>query len=107
MTAINVTDVATFCVYKQVDIHTLGRQVSPAHTEFTRLVAEHGVLGLAALGLLVLHGWRVVWRVKSPRWRAFVAAMVAFSLLYMVVNAMRLVLPAFSFSLAFASPKHE
>lgn len=82
-------------------------RAASAHTEFTRLVAEHGALGLAALGLLMVFGWQAVWRVKSPRWRAFVAAMVTFSLLYMVANAMRLVLPAFCFGLAFASPKDE
>ena len=78
-----------------------------AHTELTRLVAEHGLLGLAALGMLCVSGWQALRRTKSLRWKAVVASMLAFALLYMAGNAMRLVLPSFAFGLAFASFRDE
>lgn len=77
------------------------------HTELTRLLAEHGMLGVLAIGMLSFSGWHAFSRAKSLRWKGFIAAMLTFTLLYMLSNAMRLVLPAFAFGLAFATFKHE
>ncbi len=71
-----------------------------AHTEFSRLLAEHGLLGLSALLALLLMGLRVPWRTGSTTGRALATMFLGWSFLYMAVNAMRLVAPAFVFGLA-------
>jgi O-antigen ligase len=79
-----------------------GAERLAAHTEYTRLLAEHGLLGAAALVMLVLmarRGWKRA-RGKVPR--ALVTALLAWSLLYMLVNGMRLAAPGFMFALAMA-----
>jgi O-antigen ligase len=70
-----------------------------AHTEFSRLLAEHGVFGLLAMVLLG------VCAVKNIRRRTGGSAvlrvtMMSWSILFMLVDAMRLVAPAFAFGLA-------
>ena len=71
-----------------------------AHTEFTRLLAEHGIFGVGALGLLLLMGVQAMWRARTVRAKALVASMLCFSFLFMVGSGMRLVLPALTFGLA-------
>lgn len=73
-----------------------------AHTEFTRLLAEHGLLGMIALILLACMGLVSIFRNRIPPGRAMAASLVAWSFLFMVVNAMRLVMPSFLFGLASA-----
>lgn len=74
----------------------------PAHTEFTRVLGEHGVLG--GIGLLLLFGLAVT-RYQGARGhkaRAFAVAMLLFAFGYMGANAMRLALPGILFGMAFA-----
>lgn len=71
-----------------------------AHTEFTRLVAEHGALGLIALILLIALGWRTARLARTLKSRAFVLAMLTWFTLFLLVNAMRIVAPMFLFGLA-------
>jgi len=73
-----------------------------AHTELTRLLAEHGLFGLIALLLLITMGWKNFQRERSMQGRAIVAGMVVWSLVYMLGNAMRTVAPSFNFGLSFA-----
>jgi hypothetical protein len=71
-----------------------------AHTEYTRLLADHGLLGLAALVVLM---WCVYRGFRQPRTTygmAFCWAMTTFGLLFLVVSATRLALPALAFGLA-------
>lgn len=72
-----------------------------AHTEFSRLFAEHGLLGFASLALLLITGVKVVFESRGGRPRSVKASGVAWSLLYMLTAAMRLAAPAFLFGLAF------
>lgn len=76
-----------------------------AHTEFSRLLAEHGVPGMLAMGVLFVLGWQSVMRKRSRADRAFAATMCTFVLLYLMANAMRLVLPSFAFGMACLSLK--
>ncbi|MFN2386439.1 MAG: O-antigen ligase family protein [Thermoanaerobaculia bacterium] len=80
---------------------TTGIGVS-AHTEFTRLLAEHGVFGLASLLLLLVIGARAVLRAPTAQARAFSAGALCWGMLFMIINAMRLVAPAFVIGLAAA-----
>lgn len=76
--------------------------LSAAHTEFTRLLAEHGILGLIALVLLFVLAVRAVLAARTLVARAFTAAMMTWFMLFLLVNAMRLSAPAFLFGLACA-----
>jgi hypothetical protein len=74
-----------------------------AHTEFTRLLAEHGAFGLIALLLLLLAGWKRLKTTPLTRDKAIVAGMLGWSMLFMADKAMRLVAPSFIFGLSFAT----
>jgi O-antigen ligase len=69
-----------------------------AHTEFTRLLAEHGFFGGVAVVLLVIMGIQNVTRAHGRR--PVAAALVTYSFCFMSGNGMRMVLPGFAFGLA-------
>jgi O-antigen ligase len=73
-----------------------------AHTEFSRLLSEHGLLGLGALLLLLLMVLEAVQRARDPWERAVTLSFVCWSLLFMAIYAMRVAAPAFFFGLSFA-----
>ena len=71
-----------------------------AHTEFTRLLAEHGAGGVIAILLLLLilrEGWR---RVETAQDRAWLVAFSAWAVVEMAHSAMRLAAIGFCFGLA-------
>lgn len=76
-----------------------------SHTEITRLPAEHGIFGVAALVLLFV---LVVYRTLSLRnapvmQRALSVSFMAWAVAFSLHAAMRLAAPGFLFGLAFAS----
>jgi len=72
----------------------------PAHTEFTRLMAEHGMGGLLALGALLLMAASRL-KAASGTWQqAWTASFIAYSLLFMMVSGMRLAVPSLAMGLA-------
>lgn len=73
-----------------------------AHTEYTRLFAEHGTLGLAALVILLLMGVVAVSKAPTAYSKAVTASLSSWSYLYMLHAGMRLVMPAFILGLAMA-----
>lgn len=73
-----------------------------AHTEFTRLLGEHGLLGCAALLLLFYMGAAAIWKTRARRSRALAVTLVAWSGLFMLGAGMRLVAPGLAFGLALA-----
>jgi hypothetical protein len=89
------------------DYHELIWQKAASHTEFTRLLSEHGTLGLAALIILLLMGVQNLRRKQLPENRAIIVSMVFYSFSFMLINAMRLVAPAFTFGLGFLSVESE
>jgi hypothetical protein len=72
------------------------------HTEFTRVLAEHGLLGATAAVILCVAGIWNVRRADGPTARALALALMAWSCVFMLNSAMRTVAPAFVFGLAFA-----
>lgn len=74
----------------------------PAHTEFTRLLAEHGLFGAGSLALLVLISLRAVMKQRTVLGRAMAAALATWALAYMANAAMRLAAPSFALGLASA-----
>jgi hypothetical protein len=76
-----------------------------SHTEYTRLIAEHGVLGVAALVMLLflVYGrWR---RCGERLEKAFVLSSFAWFFLYIGVNGIRLAAPVFALGLGYAQWK--
>jgi hypothetical protein len=74
-----------------------------AHTEFTRILAEHGLFGCAALVALIVVGYINIMRGSSPRERAIAVATMTWSILFMMNSAMRLVAPCVAFGFACAT----
>jgi hypothetical protein len=73
------------------------------HTEFTRLLSEHGLFGAAAILILVFVAWQNVRRAASDRARGLGLAMITWSCLFMLNSAMRLAAPSFLFGLSSVS----
>ena len=67
---------------------------SAAHTEFSRMVAEHGIFGFLAFLLLLLAGFQNLRRAHDPKAKAMAAALTCWGFGFMLVTAMRLVAPA-------------
>jgi O-antigen ligase len=65
-----------------------------SHTEFSRLVAEHGIFGIFAIGALILMILYNFKRQNSDFGRAFVLGFVAWSCLFMLNAGMRLAAPS-------------
>jgi O-antigen ligase len=80
-----------------------GLRPRAAHTEFTRALAEHGILGLIALVLLLIMAVQNLRQARTAWHKALVASMIGWTFLYLFINAMRLVAPAFIFGLASAT----
>jgi O-antigen ligase len=81
----------------------MGERFMAAHTEYTRILAEHGLLGAFALILLGIMCWDNYWKSeKVSATRAVKSALIAWVLLYMIHSATRLVAPAFMLSVTFA-----
>ncbi len=73
-----------------------------AHTELSRLLAEHGIFGLLGLLLLLFMSARNIRGAQTAAQKGWVAAMIVWTLLFMANSAMRMVAPALVFGLTFA-----
>lgn len=77
----------------------LGYEVA-AHTEYTRVLAEHGAAGLLALMIMLAMAIRAYLRAPGRAERMWIAALAGWSLMEMSHAAMRIVAIAFLFGLA-------
>jgi O-antigen ligase len=77
-----------------------------SHTEFTRLLAEHGLLGVLAILCLAALVRQTLRRPGGSTERALRGAMLTWSTLFMLVDGMRLAAPGFAFGLAFVQFRH-
>jgi hypothetical protein len=66
-----------------------------AHTEFSRLLAEHGVFGAGSLLLLLLIGFRLLKGRAAGGYKALAIAGLAWGFLFMSNAGMRIVAPSF------------
>ena len=74
------------------------------------MVAEHGLLGLASLVILFVMGLRILRAASTRMAKALAAAMLAYSVLSLSVDGMRLVAPGFAFGISsatLASPRRR
>ncbi len=79
-----------------------GFEESAAHTEYTRLLAEHGALGLFALLLLFGSAAKNFFSQRGTG-RSFVAGALAWALAFMFASATRLAAPSLLIGLSFAA----
>ncbi len=85
-----------------MDYRRLFERGALAHTEFTRMLAEHGMLGLAAIGILIAIAFRNMHQTPSGVGRAVNGSLIFWSISFMAIYAMRLAAPAFLFGLSSA-----
>jgi O-antigen ligase len=78
-----------------------------AHTEFTRLLAEHGLTGFAALLVLLIASLQRISAARSDASKAVVAGMLGWSLCDMLHAGMRIAAPSLAFALAYAALMSE
>lgn len=71
------------------------------HTEFTRLLAEHGSFGAFAIVMMIVFFFRNIRRAATFREKGLVASTMIWGVLYMTNAAMRTVAPAFMFGVGF------
>ncbi|HWJ97224.1 MAG TPA: O-antigen ligase family protein [Acidimicrobiales bacterium] len=70
-----------------------------SHTEFTRMIAEHGSVGLAAMAILLLLAFHAIRRAGPSL--AFTVVMLLWAIAQMVYANMRIAAVPFAFALAF------
>jgi hypothetical protein len=80
----------------------LGDDGHASHTEYTRLLADHGSLGLIALALLLAMTVQAFLRARGPWAKAVVVGCAVWSWLFMAVTGMRLAAPSFLLGLIHA-----
>jgi O-antigen ligase len=84
---------------KRVQDGISGLDGEASHTEYTRLFAEHGMLGVLAVGVLLAMAWRA-FRGQTDRWgRLFAAGTLFWSLTALTHAGMRVGLIALVFAL--------
>lgn len=76
---------------------------STSHTEFARLISEHGLFGLAAILALAAMTVKNLKRRRSLLQRALIAGLAIWCFLYMSNAGMRLAAPSFLFGLTFVT----
>jgi O-antigen ligase len=79
----------------------VGRSI-PAHTEFSRLLSEHGIFGLVSMLLLLFMALNNLKRAGDRQNKSLLIGLLVWSFLYMAANAMRLMAPAFIYGITFA-----
>lgn len=78
----------------------LDRKAFESHTEYTRLLAEHGLPGLIVIGCLLAMFIQAFRRQKIPWGRTWTVAFAVWALFDMSHAATRIAAPAFAFALA-------
>ena len=82
--------------------HALTFRVSNSHTEYSRLLAEHGLLGAGSLLILFTVMISIVIRKTSWFNKAYTIGLMVWAALFMTVSGMRLALPSVLIGLSFA-----
>ena len=83
--------------------HAQTFRYASAHTEYSRLLAEHGSLGLLALIIFSVATLRRFLSNAPPASKAFILGITMWGLVYMLSAATRLVAPSFLYGLAAAN----
>jgi O-antigen ligase len=89
--------------HQSKEYHALLFRFSSSHTEYSRMLAEHGTFGLFSLLILSWLSWQRFRAKQPPLEKAHVMCFTVWALLFMSHAAMRLAAPSFMFGLAAAS----
>lgn len=81
--------------------HALLFRSARAHTEFSRMLAEHGLFGLGSLIMLFFMIFQQLRTYESPLTKAIGYSFITWSFLFMFHAGMRLAAPSFMIGLAF------
>jgi O-antigen ligase len=81
-------------------VEELGTKVA-AHTEYTRMLAEHGIMGVFSGIILLIMSIKAVLKSSSGQAQGISAALIAWPLMEMAHAAMRISAIGFTFGLAF------
>ena len=73
-----------------------------SHTEYTRMLGEHGMLGIFSICCLAILCVRAIKRANTTTNRAYAVACVSWFVLFLAVYGIRVVAPALVLGLAFA-----
>lgn len=76
-------------------------EIHAAHIEFSRMLSEHGILGLIALFLVFIIPIIRFFKIKDFDTKFTLTVFIAFALLTMSHNAMRVAIPGFFYGLGF------
>ncbi len=77
-------------------------RIAHAHTEYSRMLAEHGVFGLVSLMILVISVAVRILKKNDPLNKAVIVACLAWGLLFMAHSATRLAAPMLLIGLSYA-----
>ena len=75
--------------------------LAAAHNEFTRLLAEHGLFGVAALCILIMAPLVRFFKSRLVLERVIIMASIGFCFAFMIHSATRIAAPCFIYGLAF------
>lgn len=87
---------------QSIKYHIAFGQIDSSHTEYTRLLSEHGSLGLISLLILVGFAAKRFFSKTSSGEKSFRMLMTVWALLYMLDITMRTASPGFAFGLGAA-----
>lgn len=83
-------------------VYGYGSRVA-AHNEFSRLLAEHGILGAMALIILIGLPVQRFFQSRNNFYKAIILMGIGFSFVFMMHSATRIAAPGFLYGLAFVS----
>lgn len=86
--------------HQSKEYHKLLFRFSSAHTEYSRMLAEHGSFGVIALLILSALIWKRLRAPGTPLGKAYAVCFMTWALVFMAHSAMRLAAPSFLFGLA-------
>ena len=78
-----------------------------AHTEYTRILAEHGLVGAVAMAILLFALFRIYWQSPDVHNRIWMIGLVAWGLMEMTHAAMRIMAISFLLGLAMVGWEKE
>lgn len=87
--------------------HALFFRFSSTHTEYSRMLAEHGTLGLISLIILIGMIITRLFVKTSPQGKGLIVAFLTWGLLFMSHSATRLAAPSFLIALSFLDFSHD
>ena len=86
------------------EVYGYGKNVA-AHIEYSRMLAEHGVFGLASLMLLLIIPISIFYNINNPDKKIILILFGILAILTMTHSAMRIAMPCLMYSFIF--PKFE